>query len=109
MKHPGLAATTETGFLLPPIIASGGSNGDDGPKSIKNPVFFAVDCQVTVVPVFTQNNELLLASGMLGVAEAEYDVRFISTVHGEEGEPHILPALHCVDGLGSEQAYLLRP
>jgi hypothetical protein len=70
-------------------------------------MFLAVDCQVTVVPVLTQNKGLPFAFGMLGVAVAEFDVRFTSIVHAAEAEPQVLLALHWLAGWGSVQAYLL--
>jgi hypothetical protein len=54
-----------------------------------------------------QNSELLLAFGISGVDEAEFEVRLTSTEHGEEGEPQVLAALQSWVGFGSEQAYLL--
>jgi hypothetical protein len=61
----------------------------------------------TVVPTFTQKSELLLAFGMSGVDEAAFAVRFTSTTHGVEAEPHVLAALHNCAGFASAQAYLL--
>jgi hypothetical protein len=51
----------------------------EGPKSMRNPVFFDEDIQVTVVPVLMQKREFPFAAGILGVAEEEYAVRFTST------------------------------
>ena len=61
---------------------------------MRNPVFFADDCQVTVVPVLMQKREFRFAFGILGVADAEYDVRFTSTLQGTLGEPQVLLSLH---------------
>jgi len=89
------------------MIAPGGSNGEDGPKSNTNPVSLDVLWKVTVVPTFTQKSELPLAFGMLGVEEAESDVRFTSTVQGLEADPQVFAAVHSCAGFGSEHAYLL--
>ena len=59
------------------------------------------------MPTFTQKSELLLAFGMLGVADAASAVRFTSTVQGVEADPQVLAAVHSCAGFGSEQAYLL--
>jgi len=61
----------------------------------------------TVVPALTQKVEFPFASWMLGVAEAEFDVRLTSTEQGSELEPHVLLAVQIEEGFGSEQAYLL--
>jgi hypothetical protein len=90
------------------IVPSGTSNGEEGPKSNTNPVFFDPLCHVTVVPTFTQNGALPLASGMLGVADAELlPLRFTFTTQGLELEPHVVLALHMLPGFDSEQRYLL--
>jgi hypothetical protein len=39
--------------------------------------------------------------------EAPSAVRFTSTSHGVEADPHVLLALHGCEGFGSEHAYLL--
>ncbi len=44
---------------------------------------------------------------MLGVADAESDVRLTSTVQGDEADPQVLAVVHICAGLGSKQAYLL--
>jgi hypothetical protein len=88
------------------MIAPPDSKGEEGPKSTKNPVSFAWLFQVTVVPLFTQNGELDLILGILGVIEAEAAVRFMSTVQGAEDDPHVLVALHMLCGSASEQEYL---
>jgi hypothetical protein len=62
--------------------------------------------QTTVVPDFMQKLEFPLAPGMLGVAEAAFDVRFTSTEQGSEGDPQVLAAVQRLAGLGSEHAYL---
>jgi len=62
---------------------------------------------VIVVPTFTQKAALLLALGMLDVVDAPSEVRFTSTVQGEEADPHVFAALHSCSALVSEQAYLL--
>jgi hypothetical protein len=74
--------------------------------SIRKPTSLLVVFQVRVVPTFTQNAALLLALEMLAVVDAPSDVRFTSTVQGEEADPHVFAALHSCSGLGSEQAYL---
>ena len=102
--QPGVLATTETALALPPMTVPGGSNSEEAPKSIRNPVSLAEDIHVTVVPVLTQNSELPFAPGMLGVAEEECEVRFTSTEHGVEAEPQVLSALQRLAGLGFEQA-----
>jgi hypothetical protein len=90
------------------IVPSGTSNGEEGPKSRTKPVFLDPLCQVTVVPTFTQNDAFPLASGMLGVADAELPpLRFTSTVHALVVEPQVVLALHMLPGLDSEQTYLL--
>ena len=48
-----------------------------------------------------------LRSGILGVEAAELPVRFTSTVHGSEADPHVLPAVQSCSGCASLQAYLL--
>ena len=88
------------------MIAPPESKGEDGPKSTKNPVSFAWLFQVTVVPLFTQNGELDLILGILGMTEAEAAVRFMSTEHGVEDDPHVFEALHMLCGSASEQEYL---
>ncbi len=44
---------------------------------------------------------------MLGVEEAALAVRFTSTLHGLEADPHVLAPTHICAGLASSQAYLL--
>jgi hypothetical protein len=88
-------------------MAPPGSNGDVVLMSTTKPIFLPVLFHCTVVPAFTQKRELLLAFGMSGVDEAALAVRFTSTEHGEEVEPHVLAALHDSAGFASEQAYLL--
>jgi len=88
------------------MMAPAGSNGDVGPTSTTKPLSFSVLSQVTFVPTFTQKSELLLAFGMLGVADEPSAVRFTSTVQALEDDPHVLAALHSCAGFGSEQAYL---
>jgi hypothetical protein len=61
----------------------------------------------TFVPTFTQKSELLLAPGMPGVDEAEFDVRFTSTTQVAEAEPQVFAALHICAGFASAQTYLL--
>jgi hypothetical protein len=71
-------------------------------------VFLDELCQVTVVPTFTQNGALPLASGMLGVAVAKLlPLRFTFTTQGVELEPQAVLALHMLPGFDSEQTYLL--
>ena len=90
LKHPGLLATTVVERSEPPRIAPGGSNGEDEPKSITKPVSFERLCQVTLVPVFTQNGVFALASATLAIEAAESDVRFTSTMHGVDVDPQVL-------------------
>ena len=45
------------------MMVSGGSNGEDGPKSTMNPVPFEDVWKVTEVPSFTQNRELPFGLG----------------------------------------------
>jgi len=89
------------------MMAPDGSNGDAGPRSTTKPLSFSVLFHVTFVPIFTQKSELPLAFGMLGVTDAESDVRFTSTVQGVEADPHVLAAVHSCAGFTSMQAYLL--
>ncbi len=88
-------------------MAPAGSNGEEGPTSTTKPLSFSVLIHVTFVPTFTQKSELPLAFGMLGVEEAESDVRFTSTVQGLEADPQVFAAVHSCAGFGSEHAYLL--
>lgn len=44
---------------------------------------------------------------MLGLTLEELTDRVMSTVHGEDTEPHVLAALHMLSGCASSQAYLL--
>jgi hypothetical protein len=94
LKHPGPFATTEAERADPPLIAPLGSNGDDAPKSTTKPSPLSVLFHVTVVPTLTQNSELPFAFGMLGVEDAELAVRFTSTLHGLEADPHVLAPVH---------------
>src|SRR5277367_2081713 len=90
------------------IAPSGGSNGEEVPKSRTKPVFLDELCQVTVVPTFTQNDMLPLALGMSGVADAEVPpLRFTPTEQALVVEPQVVLALHRLPGLDSEQTYLL--
>src|SRR5271165_1017230 len=84
-------------------MVPGGSNGEGEPKSMRNPVFLAVDCHVTVLPALTQKKPSPFAPAMLGVAEDEYEVRLTLTIHAE---PHVLLALHRLAGVACEQASL---
>ncbi len=88
------------------IAPSAVSNGEEAPKSRTKPVFLDELCQVTVVPTFTQNGAFALASGMLGVTEAESLVRLTSAMHGLELDPHVVLALHILPGFVSEHRYL---
>jgi hypothetical protein len=75
------------------MIAVPESNGDELPKSRTNPVSFDVLLNVTVVPTFTQNGALSLASGILALAEAkEPPTRVMLTSQADVAEPH-LPTL----------------
>jgi hypothetical protein len=49
---------------------------------------------VTVVPTLTQNRELPLAFGMLGVEDAESAVRFTSTMQGLDADPQVFAVVH---------------
>src|SRR5271169_6793857 len=89
------------------MMVPGGSNGEDAPGSMRNPVPLDEDCQVTVVPALTQKRSFPFAPGMLGVAEDEYEVRLTLTVQGVDADPQVLPALHILAGLGFAQASLL--
>jgi hypothetical protein len=55
---------------------------------------FWVLFHITVVPELTQNRELPFAFGMLGVEDAALSVRFTSTLHGVEADPHVFAAVH---------------
>lgn len=44
---------------------------------------------------------------MLGLTLEEPTDRVMSTVQGEEAEPHVLAGLHMLSGCGSSHAYLL--
>jgi hypothetical protein len=88
-------------------MAPAGSKGDASPGSTTKPTFLLVLFQVTVVPVLTQKSALLFGSEMLAVEEAPLDVRFTSTTHGVEADPHVLLALQSCAGFASEHAYLL--
>jgi hypothetical protein len=89
------------------IAPSGVSNGEEGPKSSTKPVFLDELCQVTVVPVFTQNDAFPLAFGMFGVADAELlPLRFTSTLHALVVDPQVVLALHMLPGFDPEQTYL---
>ena len=88
------------------MIVSCGSNGEPGPKSITNPVFFWVDFHTMGVPCFTQNNAFDLGFAMLAVDVAEFAVRLTSTVHGSDADPHVFSALQRLAGFASAQAYL---
>jgi hypothetical protein len=76
------------------VIAPVGSNGEDGPRSMIKPMSFWVLFHITVVPGLTQNRELPFAFGMLGVEDAAFAVRFTSTMHGLEGDPHVWANVH---------------
>ena len=89
------------------MIVPPSSNGAELPKSMTNPVFLDVLCQVTVVPVLTQKVEFPFAFAVLGVASAAFAVRLTSTVHGAEADPQVILALHKAAGFDSAQAYLL--
>ena len=107
LKQPGLLAATVMGRSAPPMIAAGGSNGEEGPKSITNPVSLEELIHFTSVPAAIQNIAFDLAFGILGVEEAELlPRRLISIVHGVEAEPQVFPGLHIFSGFGSAQVYL---
>src|SRR5271167_1186867 len=105
LKHPGRFATTVFSRSEPPMMAPSGSNGDASLTSTTNPTFLLLLFQTTVVPTLTQNVEFPLAPGMLGVAEAESEVRFTSTTQGVVADPQVLAGVHIEAGLGSEHAY----
>ena len=88
-------------------MAPVGSNGEEGPTSTTKPFSFSELIHVTFVPTFTQKSALPFAPGMLGVEEAESDVRFTSTEQGLEADPHMFAVVQSCAGFGSEQAYLL--
>lgn len=48
-----------------------------------------------------------LRSQCLGVADADSDVFFTSTLQGLEADPHVLALVHDCAGFTSAQAYLL--
>lgn len=107
LKQPGLLAATVMGRSAPPMIAPGGSNGEEGPKSMTNPVSFDELTHFTSVPAAIQNIAFDLAFGILGVEEAELlPRRLTSIVHGVEADPHVLPGLHICSGFGSAHVYL---
>jgi hypothetical protein len=82
------------------MMASGGSNGEEGPKSTTKPMFLDELFQVTVVPDCTQKSAFDLALGIFGVAEAELlPLRLTSTSQGVEGEPQVL--LNCTSSPGA--------
>ena len=88
-------------------MAPAGSKGDVVPVSTTKPMFLLVLFHVTVVPAVTQKSLLLLAFGMLGVAEAPLEVRLTSTSQGVEADPQVLVASQSCAGFGSVHAYLL--
>jgi len=75
------------------MIVPEGSNGDAGPTSTIKPLSFSELIQFTFVPTFTQKRELPFAFGMLGVEDAEFAVRFTSTVQEADADPHVLAAV----------------
>ena len=88
------------------MIVSGGSNGEDGPKSTIKPVPLEEVWNVTFVPSFTQKRELPFALGKLGVAVAPLiPSRLMSTEQPEAGQ--VLSAVQRLSGFGSSHAYLL--
>jgi hypothetical protein len=89
------------------MIGLSGSNGESAPNETVNPLFLFELLHTTVVPALMQNNWLFFALGMPGFAFAELPDLVMSTVHAEEGEPHVLAALHMLSGCSSSQAYLL--
>ena len=102
-----MTALVVTFLSLPPIIGVSGLNGESVPNATMNPVFFFELVQTTVVPAFTQNNWLFRTLGMLGLTLEELTDRVMSTVQGDDAEPHVLAALHMLSGCDSSQAYLL--
>src|SRR5574340_348324 len=88
------------------MIVSGGSKGDDGPKSTMNPVPLEEVWKVTVAPGFTQRREFAFALGKPGVAVAPLmPCRLTSTEHWPESV-QVLSALHRLWGLRSAHTYL---
>lgn len=71
LKHPGFVAIKETGRFEPPVIVVWDSKGAFVPKSKMKPVLLEPLCQVMVVPALKQKGLFPLASGVLGVADAE--------------------------------------
>ena len=53
LKQPGVFATIGTDFALPPAMLPGGSNGEEVPRSMRNPVFLAVVTLLQCDPVRT--------------------------------------------------------
>ena len=86
-------------------MMSGVSNGDVGPMSTTKPWCFVSLFQITVVPAFTQKVELPFAPGMPGVAEAAFEVRFASTEHGSDADPHVVLAVQAAVVSSSVHAY----
>src|SRR5215469_14832422 len=76
------------------MMAEGGSNGDDGPKSTTKPMSLPVLFHVIVVPGLTQTRALPLAFGVLAVAEAALAVRRTSIEQGSEAEPQVFSPVH---------------
>src|SRR5215472_18157723 len=89
------------------MMGVSGSNGESVPNATMNPVFFFELVQTTFVPTLTQNSWLFRALGILGLTLEELTDRVMSTVHGEDAEPHVFAVLHMLSGCGSSQAYLL--
>jgi len=86
-------------------MMSGVSKGEADPMSTMKPWCFVSLLQITVVPAFTQKVELPFAPGMLGVAEAAFAVRFTSTEHGSNVDPHVVAAVQAAVGSASVHAY----
>jgi hypothetical protein len=80
------------------MIGSSGSNGESVPNETVNPWFLFELIQTTVVPVLMQKNWLFFAFGTPGFTLAELDDLPILIVHGDEGEPQVLAALHMASG-----------
>ena len=62
------------------------------------PVSFERLCQVTLVPLLTQNGVFALGSETLAIDAVEDAVRLTSTVQGVEADPQVLLLLQMLSG-----------
>src|SRR5712664_4813419 len=85
---------------------SSGSNGESVPNETMNPLFLFELFHTTVVPALMQKKWLFFALVISGFTLAESADLLTSTVHGDEGEPQVLAALHMLSGCSSSHAYL---